>query len=554
MTKQPGVSRRALLKAAGLSFAASGFPSDFWAAWANNARPTPIGAVDFRHSPPWWQTSICLPDDPDKTLVGKEGQLLFDWGVRPDKARGSFVATMGEDVSSFATVLQPSVVGGVQWVRQAMQSSRVPIMQTWRKASGIEISECTFIVTADQDQAKAFPRLARVDFPGFRVHGWAKPMRPSSRAMSGAAIGGSLREAPIHFKLAVDPGATMSVVYGLCEGSCKNPGERVLVLSADGAAAQSVDPVKDFGTNRPGLYKLVARDTNHDGVIDIYVGTPDSLRGQQSVLNALWVFSETVPADEDILAGRAEGQAFANFPAIVEPTRRAVVLMTLENAGAVTAECQPTLNIRGVHPVIIDGAGVVHVGSETRISGSAPLTLVSSEMAGEFGAQMPAVTLAPGEVRKVVFTVGRHFAGAAHALSEDQAREQLSAAQQWWEHYDLPYGVITVPDRGIQDMLDSCVRNIWQARELKVGGPSFQVGPTCYRGLWIADGAFLLEAAAMLGRGLEARHGVEYLLSQQKADGSFEIIHRYWKENGFVLWATTRHALLTQDKMWLRRY
>ncbi len=26
----------------------------------------------------------------------------------------------------------------------------------------------------------------------------------------------------------------------------------------------------------------------------------------------------------------------------------------------------------------------------------------------------------------------------------------------------------------------------------------------------------------------------------------------YWKENGIVLWAATRHALLTQDKQWLR--
>ncbi len=42
------------------------------------------------------------------------------------------------------------------------------------------------------------------------------------------------------------------------------------------------------------------------------------------------------------------------------------------------------------------------------------------------------------------------------------------------------------------------------------------------------------------------------MLSHQKPDGSFEIIPRYWKENGIVLWAATRHAMLTQDKQWLR--
>jgi len=45
--------------------------------------------VDFRYALPWWQTAICLPDDPDKTLVGKEGQLLFDFGRAMDTANSA---------------------------------------------------------------------------------------------------------------------------------------------------------------------------------------------------------------------------------------------------------------------------------------------------------------------------------------------------------------------------------------------------------------------------------------------------------------------------------
>ena len=52
------------------------------------------------------------------------------------------------------------------------------------------------------------------------------------------------------------------------------------------------------------------------------------------------------------------------------------------------------------------------------------------------------------------------------------------------------------------------IRNIYQAREIKKGLPAFQVGPTCYRGLWVVDGAFLMEAAAYLGRLDEARNGI----------------------------------------------
>ena len=98
------------------------------------------------------------------------------------------------------------------------------------------------------------------------------------------------------------------------------------------------------------------------------------------------------------------------------------------------------------------------------------------------------------------------------------------------------------------------MRNIWQAREIKGGKPAFHVGPTVYRGLWVVDGSFLLESAAILNRAQDARAGVEYLLSHQKPDGSFELMTHYWKENGIVLWAATRHAMLTQDKKWLRAH
>ena len=106
--------------------------------------------------------------------------------------------------------------------------------------------------------------------------------------------------------------------------------------------------------------------------------------------------------------------------------------------------------------------------------------------------------------------------------------------------------------------MDSSVRNIWQAREIKNGLPAFQVGPTCYRGLWIVDGAFLLETAALLGTGDQARNGIATELRHQKDDGRIEVLaddqHTqmgYWKESGIVLWTCIRHAQLTQDKAWL---
>jgi hypothetical protein len=45
---------------------------------AQQSRQRPAWTVDHRYAPVWWQTAICLPDDWQKTLVGKEGTLLYD--------------------------------------------------------------------------------------------------------------------------------------------------------------------------------------------------------------------------------------------------------------------------------------------------------------------------------------------------------------------------------------------------------------------------------------------------------------------------------------------
>lgn len=156
----------------------------------------------------------------------------------------------------------------------------------------------------------------------------------------------------------------------------------------------------------------------------------------------------------------------------------------------------------------------------------------------------------PARVEELaVYCASGHGAGN---VTLDWAKSQPERAARYWVARDFPYGVIRVPDNAIQSILDACVRNIYQAREIKDGLPIFQVGPTCYRGLWVVDGAFILEAMTFLGRGQEAQAGIRHLLTRQKADGSFEILGSYWKENGIVLYILYRHALLTQDLAWLR--
>ena len=108
--------------------------------------------------------------------------------------------------------------------------------------------------------------------------------------------------------------------------------------------------------------------------------------------------------------------------------------------------------------------------------------------------------LAPGEEFRVLVALYQGPQAASQIEEKDAAAEQQRAVKYWTEQTGLPYDRITVPDQAMQQLLDSCIRNIYQAREIRDGRPLFQVGPTLYRGTWAADGAFIMETVAYLGR------------------------------------------------------
>ncbi len=117
--------------------------------------------VDFRYAIPWWQTAICLPDDWQKTLVGKDGELLYDYpgkfsdfqtritvsvAVRP---RGTLdKGTV--PVSSDETRDSPRETGdSPRWVKQELASPRVPLVRTLLGKGPIEITEEAFAVVPE---------------------------------------------------------------------------------------------------------------------------------------------------------------------------------------------------------------------------------------------------------------------------------------------------------------------------------------------------------------------------------------------------------------------
>ena len=232
--------------------------------------------------------------------------------------------------------------------------------------------------------------------------------------------------------------------------------------------------------------------------------------------------------------------------------RSDLILVYLTNSGTQACTCQPRLVVDSTLPFAFQPKPRCALlnGQET-VTSSLKIVCVAEATNSRRVIQLEPVNVPAG--KSATFFV--LYRGGPEAPMPRFWAEALACSQRavkFWERAPLPFGRVQVPDPGIQALVDSSIRNIWQAREIKQGLPVFQVGPTCYRGLWIVDGAFLLESATMLGAGKECRSAITYTLSQQKPTGAFEVLSpRYFKENGIVLWTCTRHAMLTQDKAWL---
>ena len=507
----------------------------------------PAWTVDHRFAPPWWQTSICLPDDWQKTLVGKEGQLLYDF-------RGKYSGFK----TRIAFALEPETEAGqseaapTEWVQQELVSPRVPIVRTVKRRGPVEIIEEAMAVAPPLRPGQEGTVVERLDDKRDLVN-WAAPKGECDPAFRNIAVG--FRQSVRYRFRAYGPGP-YTVVFGLCEGHWTEPAKRPLDLEIEGKTLKTVDIVGEHGRNVPVLFPFEARDQNGDGWIDVTVGAAEGAPDKNTILNVLWVFEGKAPPMDELLTGQSSRRALAHIDCgqplpEAGPPRHDLVLVRLRNKGGEEVTVRPVVTVESEMKITPQSDPPrVDIGPETVLAASAPFE-AAEQSGGKLVLRFDAMKLAAGAERQLAIGVGRGQHPQLVPKDWDAAVALRRRAEQYWEQADLPYGRIQVPDPGIQAQLDSAVRNIYQAREIKDGLPAFQVGPTCYRGLWVVDGSFLMEAVAFLGRVDEARAGIDYLLGFQRDDGAIMIIDGHWKETGIALWAVTRHARLTNDPTWL---
>lgn len=493
--------------------------------------------VDFRYTPPEWQAAICLPDDPHKSLVDKSGALLYHY------RRGG---------REFGTVVSVKVTDNATWQKQKLHSARVPIVKTWHSVEGLEIVEEALAITR-LPQAETKPEmLTRVD-NGQVNRDWAKPEGDVDPALRDIAVH---YNGAIEYEIAVKAASACLVALALCESWWDQAGKRVQVLEAEGVPPKMLDTVADIGKNKAAAFWFEARDVDSNGRITIRVAPAKEAADQNTILNGLWVFERGQAQDSPaLLAGKLNSRALArlNLENPGGPPRNDLIIVHVKNTRPQARTLEPRLVVDTVQSFQFqpERQQVVLDNHET-VTASLKMADALTEAKTRREIPLGEVKVPAGETARfhVLFSSGGPIVIEPKTLEQALAYRDQAVAY-WEKEAPLPYDRIQVPDAGVQALIDSATRNIWQAREIKRGLPAFQVGPTCYRGLWIVDGAFLLEAATLLGAGKEARAGIEYMLSFQQTDGRFEIIKNYHKENGIVLWACVRHAQLTQDKAWL---
>ncbi len=495
--------------------------------------------VDFGYQPPQWRTAICPPDDPYKTLVDEKGRLLQHY---PGRQRW------------FGTEIEVVVHNEAKITGQELASPRVAIVQTYQETPDLTILQEIFALR-EEGPARPPQKYTAQRKDGSQVErNWAKPIGDVTGKLSSIALH---REVAVQYHILVQPGTAVTVALGLCEGWHDQPGKRAMNLSVEGAPTQQVDMVADLGKNVAGAFWFDARDVNNDGFINLSVLAAEKSQDNAAILNGFWVFDSDVKKDDAaLLAGQLDAQAalvhYAGERDNISRNDIVLVHVTNKNAEPQTVEPKIIINSQRTLQLLNDH---VQLDNHEIIRTTHPIASLNEEKLENAG--QATMTLAPITIpgrQTASFAVVYGGGGWIHnpPLTIADAQQARRQCQTFWETVMLPYGRITVPDENIQALIDSSIRNIWQAREIKNGLPAFHVGATCYRALFIVDGAFILEAANMVGAGQDTRAGIEYTLTFQQEDGRFEILPRYHKENGIVLWTCVRHAMLTQDKAWLK--
>ncbi len=506
-----------------------------------------VERLDFRYAPKRYQACIGLPDDPYKTIVGSDGGLYYDYG---GGAFYNFRTRILADLQSKEQQKSP--------VKQKLLDPRIPIIITEQQIGDLILIQKAWAGAPQNPDIKVWTK-ERVDNlwltvknPDAKPHesrlilnvatdknlilnsdqihltlarqpketflsvsppcssAWPEtfskemqkklqiqPLRTPSVSRNWGKPNRKCDKRfrdilvgynrPLEFTYKVKGDETYRLAFAFIESWHDNPKRRPLEIHIEGETVRKLNLIGEFGRHTPVVLTFDAKDKNHNGLLEMGIFASPDAEDKNTILNALWIFEAAkAPTEQQILAGGIDDLTLAFYDA--SGHRQEPIKLYFDK----------TISPRGEFNVLVTLPQGKHAATEAEVAG---------------------------------------------------AQNLLEKAVAYWRNSDLPYDRMVVPDPKIQGLLDSCIRNIYQAREQRGGVPAFQVGPTCYRGTWAADGPFILEAITYLGRWPETRKGLELQVEKDEGPGGVA----FSKKSGLRLWMIWRHAQLTGDWAWLNK-
>ena len=494
-------------------------------------RAQPTLEVDYQYKPAYWYSAIGLPADHHKPLVDESGALLYDFGPGPYVRPGTRIGFE---------------LDGTAIDKQGLDDARIPIVKTVLRHGSSSIRSVVQSYTLPP--MNGAPRGFSADTSIVRriggltgTNAWADPGPGYDPAFSTVAWG---TNRPITYEISVPPGESRRIALGFCESYRSVAGLRNLVVTAEGAEDQAVDPIDQAGRNVPFAVLMDAHDTDNDGLITVEVLAS---AGDPNVhVAALWVFPASYAIDVDaLIRGSLNAESLAYVDAGNElqrqelPSRFDIVRLSGAHGAAIRLAITSRRNLTVRNGVVFsDEVPFIRAYPE-------PTQWIRTESG---------INLAFSSATDAVDVVVQDGHSPLSAFPSRTMIQDVDRVRSFWlNEVAIPYDRIQVPDHELQEMLNASIRTVYQMMERVDGYLQAQPGAALYRGAWMHDSVYFIDLIAQLGDTTSALELIEGLSRFQHSDGQLEImrpnlIHR---ETPLFVWLLCRYAELTNDDTWL---
>ncbi|NND71891.1 MAG: hypothetical protein HKN43_09955 [Rhodothermales bacterium] len=498
--------------------------------------------LDYRYPPPRWMTPIGLPGDWHKPLVDQTGALLYDFGPGP--------------YATASTRISVDVEGDTLISRsQTIDNPRVPIIATKSVFGQTRTVSEALSVLPDHDWIHEGDSYSGDAYRSNGINGssaWANAPKPVDPAFQSVAYG---TNRPIYYRLRVPPGSKRTVVLGFTD-PYRIKGHhvtRIMDLSVEGAAVQTLDVVNQAGQNQPVAISFAGIDANENGWIEIRIDANISTIDGNIFVSGIWVFEPDMDIDQDaLIRGELTGIAEMHVDCGRDQqllTRRSRVDLMRVRMQADSAKANLVIRVQTRRDLKTDSDGRLHFGKVPFVESIPPPDHIRQTEAG-WELRFPENT------RDIVVRVTTEGLIEDSRTEPDFDEERLRVKDYWLGTATIPFNKITIPDSSMQALFEGSIRTMYQLAERVDGVLQTQPGPSVYRGLWVSNQPRVGRALTHLGDYETPRSSFEATFSHQEDDGQILVLTppTLLKETGIAVHSIYLHARMTRDKEFLEAY